>query len=130
MAKRQRAVRGLGTVGTEMIAAELRRRRAGLGRLRRALAETEAVAHRLRGEIGDRRPAAGEVDEVGRGVRHRGLLQHHLGEPHPIGVRTRARLRPPGQRPLIHSIPTQKSLGGIDGHGAAMPCSRPRWKSA
>ena len=68
------------------------------------------------------RPAPHEGFEIGTGMGDGRLLEHDLGQPHPIGVRFQAGFSPPRQRPLIHSIPTQKRLGGIDGHGEPMPC--------
>ena len=71
----------------------------------------------------DARPATGKSLEIGPRHRNIGLLQHDLGQPHPIGVGCFAIDRAPGQSPFIHSIPAQKARRGIDGHVSPMPCS-------
>lgn len=61
------------------------------------------------GQIADSGPARGETLEIGPDRSHGGLLQHHLGQPDPIGIGgAGSRPHPPGQIAGVPVIPVQK----------------------
>ena len=66
-----------------------------------------SLGRRERAHVG---PAGGELLEIGLHRRDRGLLEHHLGQPDPIGIGTLALQSAPGQLPFIHNIPAQQGI--------------------
>ena len=80
-------------LGVREDAAVIARHRAGAGQQvagAGVVAKARPGGHHLAvlrgGQRPHRRPARGEVQEIGRRVRHGGLLQHDLRQPHPVGV--------------------------------------------
>jgi hypothetical protein len=65
------------------------------------------------GKVIHRRPQGQEPGEVWAHSRNRGLLQHHLRQPDPVGIgRRRSRRRAPGQDAGIGVVPVQQVFGG------------------
>ena len=92
----------------------------------RIIAEPGPGLHHLLGggcgEVGDARPAEEEGVVIGLHRRDRGLLQHDLGEPDPIGVRhgagcTLARPDAPGQAAGMAVVPGEQGGGRRRGGG-------------
>ncbi len=101
-------------LGVGEAAAELARHHAGAGQQvagAGVVAEAGPGGHHLgvgrRGERADRRPAGDEGGEAVADGGHGGLLQHHLGQPDPVGIGTVGGTgrQPPGQRPRGAVVP-------------------------
>ena len=68
------------------------------------------------GEVGNARPAGDEAAEIGRDGGNRGLLQHDLRQPYPVGIGSAAGRGTPGQIAAVAVIPGKQerseSAGG------------------
>ena len=75
-----------------------------------------------RRQAGNVRPARHPRLEPRAHRRHRGLLQHHLGQPHAIRVRRLARQRPPRQGAAVLVVPAEQVVGdrALGVHAPAM----------
>ena len=60
------------------------------------------------GERGHARPALNKAREIRRDRLDRGLLQHDLGQPDPIGIGPRTFARPPRQNPPMAVVPGEQ----------------------
>ncbi len=63
------------------------------------------------GEIAHRRPAFEKLGEIGTDRGHRGLLQHHLGQPDMVGIGALAALFAPGEIARVPVVPGEQQLG-------------------